>query len=262
VGELEVEPRGGVRAEPPAGYVAADAGALRLGPEDWGSAVHWDGRGKSPLEPLSPGLFRYRPVSAAWARRFAAETRRLRAWSVARGQLPAPANSLSDYGFDLAPLGFRPLLEALLERAIEPWRERLFRELRLAPLDQIHGFVVEYGPGADADLSYHVDQSELTLNLCLDGDFVGSELCFAGLRCLAHRQEAPEPSERLPVEHEPGVALLHAGALRHWVEPIQAGRRTNLILWATSEGREPHGSLSGNPACPACARRGAGPGGS
>lgn len=251
------EPWGQVRATPPPGYTPADPLAFELSPADWGSAVSFDGRGKAPVEPLSAGLFRYRPLSADWSRRFAAETRRLHAWSRSRGTAPAPANSLSDYGFDLAPLGFGPLLAALLERAIEPWRERLFGDLCLPRLDRIHGFVVEYGPGADLDLAYHVDQSELTLNLCLDGDFVGSELVFAGLRCLAHRQDAPEPSERLSVEHEPGVALLHAGALRHWVEPIQSGRRTNLILWATAEGCEPHGSLAGNPACPGCASRSA-----
>jgi hypothetical protein len=149
-------------------------------------------------------------------------------------------------------LGFGPILAALLQRCIEPWRAALFRDLELPRLDSVHGFLVEYGAHRDRDLAYHVDDSEITLNLCLDGDFVGSEVVFAGLRCLEHRQSPIDPSERLAVDHEPGVALLHAGALRHWVEPIQAGTRSNLILWATSKDSEPQTKLVKNRACPIC----------
>lgn len=239
-------------ALPPEGYQALHPGAWRLESSDLGPASRWDGHGKAPLEPLAPGLFRYRPVSPTWAKNLAKEGRHLRRWLLAQGELPAPANSLSDYGFDLAPLGFAPLLKALLEHCIEPWRERLFPELKLPPLDRVHGFLVEYGTGRDQDLAYHVDDSELTLNLCLDGDFVGSEVVFAGLRCLEHRQRPIDAAERIAVEHEPGVALLHAGALRHWVEPIQAGTRSNLILWASKADQETHSGLTRSAACPAC----------
>eukprot|EP00958_Prasinococcus_capsulatus_P029955 scaffold7819_cov323-Prasinococcus_capsulatus_cf.AAC.2 len=52
----------------------------------------------------------------------------------------------------------------------------------LLRLDHHRSFVVSYQDGADVDLAYHYDDSEVTLNLSLGTEFEdGGELLFGGL---------------------------------------------------------------------------------
>ena len=70
-----------------------------------------------------------------------------------------------------------------------------FREDYLAPLarllypawvgrglDSHRAFVVKYGLGEDLDLSYHYDNAEVTLNVCLGRRFAGGELYFGTMK--------------------------------------------------------------------------------
>jgi hypothetical protein len=50
------------------------------------------------------------------------------------------------------------------------------------PLDSHHGFIVEYEIGKDSKLDFHVDDADVTLNLCLGQEFKGGALYFAGAR--------------------------------------------------------------------------------
>ena len=68
--------------------------------------------------------------------------------------------------------------------------------------------------------SEHVDDSKVTVNFTLGGDFAGSDLSF----------------DRLVVPQRPGLAVVHPGDLAHEVEPITAGERFNLVFWLR-EGR-------------------------
>jgi hypothetical protein len=110
----------------------------------------------------------------------------------------------------------------------------LFQEVGGSQLDGEHAFLAEYSRGGDEELGFHVDDSAVTLNLCLGTDFSGSELYFEGLRCDQHRQTWAGPDESFEYEHEPGVAILHAGRHRHGVLPLRRGARRNLILWCQS----------------------------
>lgn len=103
-----------------------------------------------------------------------------------------------------------------------------------ADIDHHHSYLVEYGQELDEDLGFHVDDSEVTLNLCLGEDFSGAELMLLGARCDVHRQTPVVGSEVIEVEHEPGQAVLHAGRQRHRVDPIRRGIRRNLIAWLRS----------------------------
>ena len=79
-----------------------------------------------------------------------------------------------------------------------------------------------------------VDDSDVTLNLCLGTLFEGGDLLFSGRRCERHRQGPSPDSERRRVAHVPGAAILHAGADRHEALPLEGGRRLNLIVWCKS----------------------------
>ncbi|GMY32351.1 Fe2OG dioxygenase domain-containing protein [Fagus crenata] len=51
-----------------------------------------------------------------------------------------------------------------------------FPEVGGSTLDSHHGFVVEYGMDRDVELGFHVDDSEVTLNVCLGRKVL--VLCF------------------------------------------------------------------------------------
>ncbi|QDU83205.1 hypothetical protein Pla163_03030 [Planctomycetes bacterium Pla163] len=152
-------------------------------------------------------------------------------------ELDAP-NSMHAHGVALDELLLEWVLDDLLANAVRPIARHLFTEFAGADLDAHHGYLVEYAKDADQDLGFHVDDSEVTLNLCLgDAPFDGSELTLMGLRCELHRQTVVFGDETIEVEHRPGTAILHAGAHRHRVEPIRRGRRRNLILWCRASSR-------------------------
>lgn len=70
---------------------------------------------------------------------------------------------------------------------------------------------------------------------------------FGGIRCAKHQPTGILPriilsihlcilhlDEGIYVSHKVGTALIHLGRHRHLAQPIQSGRRVNLILWFTS----------------------------
>ncbi|KAI9384360.1 hypothetical protein POPTR_012G051200v4 [Populus trichocarpa] len=109
-----------------------------------------------------------------------------------------------------------------------------FREVGGATLDSHHGFVVEYGKDWDVDLGFHVDDSEVTLNVCLGKQFSGGELFFRGTRCDKHVNTGSQPEEIFDYSHVPGGAVLHLGRHRHGVRATTSGHRINLLLWCRS----------------------------
>lgn len=162
-----------------------------------------------------------------------------------------PPNGMHEYGFVLDGLGFRSLLADLMGRHLAPLLAHLYPDFGGRELDHHHGFLVEYARDRDEDLGFHVDDSEVTLNLCLGSRFEGGELYFRGLRCPRHMQSEPDPNEVFDFHHEPGVALLHAGMHRHGVDYHRGGLRRNLILWCRSSRQRGGPGADPNAPCPA-----------
>jgi len=142
-----------------------------------------------------------------------------------------PPNSMHTSGIVLEPLGLSPAMAVIRKEVIHPLAQVLFPEFDT--LDSQYGFVATYGDGLDRDLGFHVDDSEVTLNLCLRHDSDGGQVVFQGRRCGAHRQTPHSPEEEVGVILAPGDALIHAGAHRHLVAPV-SGERRNLIVWNRS----------------------------
>ena len=143
-------------------------------------------------------------------------------------------NSMNSYGFILEDLNAQPPWEQMMQDVISPISAELFPLVHGQGLDELHSFVVEYGSGLDRDLGFHVDASDVTVNLCLGENFVGNELYFEGRRCELHRQTPAFPGEKFFYSHQPGVAILHAGKHRHGAVSIESGIRRNVILWCSS----------------------------
>ena len=221
-------------------------------PEAWTleGAFHTDfvAAGRDPerlvalARPVHPGLWALPVLDPTWCAHHRSEVASYRAWAArARVEVVAP-NSMNRYGLVLdsevdgdAPTP-RLLDLAPLRVALAPLTARLFPEVGGGALDSHHGFVVSYAMNGDVDLSFHADDAEVTLNLCLGGGFEGGELWFEGRRCFSHHDDAARPGEPFTWVHEPGVALLHAGAHRHGARPIRQGSRDNLILWMRAGG--------------------------
>jgi hypothetical protein len=139
-------------------------------------------------------------------------------------------NSMHSYGVLLSDLGLEGLGFGLAKAAVEPLIGR-FPGVE-GPVVDAHAFAVSYGRDRDEDLGLHVDDSTLTLTLCLGCTFTGGEVVFEGARCPAHRQGPCWPDERQAWAPRPGLGLVHRGAHRHHVRPVGLGRRVSLVVWA------------------------------
>jgi hypothetical protein len=207
-------------------YTLGDAGLASTGPSD----LHPE----HELEEVHPRLFAGPLLTLDWCGRLVAEFARLRAWSAAHGIPPVAPNSMSRYGLILDDLGLGAAVRWLTREVLRPLAASRYADLGGADLEDPHAFLVEYGDDADQELGLHVDDSEVTLNLCLGETFEGGELYFEGLRCESHRQTPCSTADTFLYQHAPGRALLHAGKHRHGAHPIRRGRRVNLIVWCRS----------------------------
>ena len=158
------------------------------------------------------------------------------------GQPFESPNSMHFSGVVMADLGLEDACHRIRKRIMRPIGEALFPHL--GTLDGDYSFAATYGRGLDNRLNLHVDASEVTLNVCLGHQFSGGALVFQGLRCANHRQHGHRPDEEVHVTLKPGEAIVHAGAHRHLVLPVE-GERRNLIMWCRSSAapprNQPHG---------------------
>lgn len=176
-------------------------------------------------------------------------------WCRHHQKKPTRPNSMNNYGVVLAELGLEPAMDELLYTWLVPLTRRYFPEHAGSGLDHQHAFVVDYAEDGDLSLGFHVDDSEVTLNVCLGLSFEGAEVYFRGERCDAHREDPANDAESWQWAPSPGMAILHAGAHRHGVHPLRAGRRVNLIVWArSSRHRRAHPIAHAGPAswCRGC----------
>ncbi|GLT91888.1 hypothetical protein SLE2022_097500 [Rubroshorea leprosula] len=143
-------------------------------------------------------------------------------------------NTMNKFGAVLDDFGLEAMLDRLMEDFIRTISKVFFPEVGGATLDSHHGFVVEYGIDRDEALGFHVDDSEVTLNVCLGKQFSGGDLFFRGVRCDKHVNTETLRGEILDYSHVPGHAVLHRGRHRHGARATVSGRRVNLLLWCRS----------------------------
>lgn len=207
------------------------------------------------LDEVHPEVYAFTPVTDAWRQQLVEEILHFETWVLETGCRHDPPNSMNNYGVILDQIGFQPMLSAVMAQCVAPLAAELFAEVGGETLDEHHGFAVEYRPGGDVDLGFHVDASDVTLNLCLGSSFVGGELYFEGRRCELHRQTGCSSADRFVYRHRPGVALLHAGKHRHGALEIRQGERINLIVWCRSTAYARQQAEAAWDACPEWCQR-------
>eukprot|EP00928_Gymnodinium_smaydae_P004187 TRINITY_DN11454_c0_g1_i3.p1 TRINITY_DN11454_c0_g1~~TRINITY_DN11454_c0_g1_i3.p1 ORF type:complete len:522 (-),score=136.21 TRINITY_DN11454_c0_g1_i3:93-1658(-) len=139
--------------------------------------------------------------------------------------LPAKRpNSMNNYGIILDEIGLELLIDEL-QRLLQPIGDLHFRGAG-SLWDGHHCFIVRYREGEDLGLDMHVDDSDVTFNICLGLDFAGAGLQFCGVMGKDnHRKRS------YTYQHRKGVCVCHLGRKRHGADDITTGERLNLILW-------------------------------
>jgi len=187
----------------------------------------------SNLEQVHPGIFRFSIFKEEFCVKLMQEVYHFEQWCLDHGLSPQRPNSMNNYGAILDDFGFRPVLEAFVQKYMNRLSKVAYPHIG-DTLDGHHGFTVSYEIGKDTNLSFHKDDSEVTLNVCLGDRFTGGDLFFGGVRCETHQQIPPTSEESIEIAHEIGMCLLHEGRHRHLATDITSGTRNNLILWCTS----------------------------
>jgi len=140
---------------------------------------------------------------------------------------------MNNYGVILADVGFSDLISDLMEHYLSPFTKLYFSNHFGADLDYFHCFSVRYKIGEDLNLALHVDDSEVTFNVCLGKEFKGGLLNFYG-----EKGTPSDKKEQFAYEHHIGTGILHSGLHWHEAEKITEGERDNLILWCRSSKAE------------------------
>jgi hypothetical protein len=180
------------------------------------------------------GIYVFDMLTPEFCRELLEEVDQFEQW-MAEEELPVVRpNTMNNYGAILDSFGFAPFLQELMTSYVRPFAALFYPDVGGDSLDEHHGFVVAYQMGKDTKLDFHVDASDVTLNVCLGQRFTGGELFFRGLRCGLCQQTEPLPGESFDIAHVTGQAILHRGNHRHGAHPITDGDRFNLILWCAS----------------------------
>ncbi|CAL0316402.1 unnamed protein product [Lupinus luteus] len=184
-------------------------------------------------EPVK-GIFTFQMLQPKFCEKLISEVDHFERWvSQTKFRIMRP-NTMNQYGAVLDDFGMDTMLDRLMNDFILPISRVFFTEVGGSTLDSHHGFIVEYGTNRDLELGFHVDDSEITLNICLGKEFSGGELFFRGVRCDEHVNTETQPEEIFDYSHVPGQAVLHCGRHRHGARPTTSGHRLNLILWCRS----------------------------
>lgn len=189
---------------------------------------------QSQIEVLAEGIYRISIFQPQVLQALADEIASLEEWSKKHQVSLQPPNSMHDYGIEMSLMGLNDLWQHFTTEIADTIVKVLFPELPVGQIDHHHAFSVTYGSNHNRSLGFHADDSEVTFNFCLGGDFIGSDLYFQGRRCFNHLQTPHRPEEHLEIEQIPGTCIVHVGLHRHGVLPILEGSRRSLIVWTKS----------------------------
>lgn len=189
---------------------------------------------KSIMSEPAPGVYTFNMLQPRFCEKLLAEVENFEKWVTETEFGVMRPNTMNKYGAVLDDFGMESMLHRLMEDFIRHISKVFFADVGGYSLDSHHGFVVQYGHNRDVELGFHVDDSEVTLNVCLGKQFSGGELFFRGVRCEKHVHNEALPEEIFEYSHVPGHAIIHRGRHRHGARPTTAGSRVNLLLWCRS----------------------------
>ena len=144
------------------------------------------------------------------------------------------ANSMHRSAIPIKELYLDNLIQLFVDKILVQIIYSIFPEKKDQLFDSIHSYIVRYSEDTDINLGVHVDDSAVTMNLCLNEQFIGSDLIFTGVRCPIHVDTPCSDSEDIFIKHKKDFMTLHNGKNRHYVNSINEGKRYGLIIWCQS----------------------------
>uniref|UniRef100_J3KX08 Fe2OG dioxygenase domain-containing protein n=2 Tax=Oryza brachyantha TaxID=4533 RepID=J3KX08_ORYBR len=186
---------------------------------------------------VSPGVYAFHMLKPSFCEMLMAEANHFFTWARTADQrimspitLDMPAAGRGACLFDF---GLQGMLDNLMKNFISPIATVLYPEVGGSTLDSHHSYVVEYDE-TDPARGLHVDDSEVTLNICLGKHFTGADMYFRGIRCGNHINSGMHDEEHFVHPNVPGQVMLHHGSHRHGVFPVTSGQRVNMVMWCRS----------------------------
>ncbi|KAK9115067.1 hypothetical protein Syun_021864 [Stephania yunnanensis] len=160
---------------------------------------------RSIIAEPSPGVYTFEMLQPHFCELLLSEVENFERWvQEVKLRIMRP-NTMNKFGAVLDDFGLEAMLDKLMDDFIRP-----------------------------ISRGFHVDDSEVTLNVCLGKQFSGGQLFFRGIRCDKHVNTETQPEEFLEYSHVPGQAVLHRGRHRHGARATTSGHRINLLLWCRS----------------------------
>ncbi|KAL9998815.1 putative procollagen-lysine 5-dioxygenase, Procollagen galactosyltransferase [Helianthus debilis subsp. tardiflorus] len=187
-------------------------------------------------EPV-PGVYTFNMLNLNFCEKLIHEVKHFEAWARNTDSSILRPNTGNEDGVSLDDIGMKATLDQLMEDYISLISRVLFPDVGGCSLDSRHGYVLQYGNDkAIKEVSdLHVDDSEVTLHVCLGNQFAGGELVFGGQRCKDHVNSGTHIEKEfyslLPVG---GQAIIHRGCRRYGAKPIKFGHRYNFLMWFKS----------------------------
>jgi hypothetical protein len=141
---------------------------------------------------------------------------------------------MNNYGLIMEELGMKEFFDEFIFNYVKYLLLAMSKDNH--EIDDYHAFVVEYNMDGDQSLDFHVDDSEVTINICLGDIFEGisnfnsgCNVYFAG---FADKEETWDDYDEYV--NEKYKAILHDGDHRHGATKLISGHRLNLIIWLRS----------------------------
>ncbi|XP_010479297.1 PREDICTED: uncharacterized PKHD-type hydroxylase At1g22950-like [Camelina sativa] len=182
-----------------------------------------------------PGVFVFQMFQPDFIQRLLKEVDNFRIWTFRTNLKIRKPTYKTIHGVVLDDFGLSIMLNKLMQDFIFPLCKVFFPDVCGEMFDSHHGFVVEYGENRNvAELGCQIDDSEITLNVCLSKQFEGGELCFRGKRCKKHARADAHPEEIFDYRQIPGQAILYRGCHRTGARATTSGSRVNMSLWCKS----------------------------
>jgi len=128
-------------------------------------------------------------------------------------------NSMNKYGKVLGGRGWNDWVSATIQNTLQPLARHAFDGMKLKR--RAHAMTVEYDVKKQKSLASHVDSSDLTLNVCLDGKFTGGDLMVY----------SNDGRASVRIKQKPGLAIVHTGDTLHRATKLKTGTRRNLVIW-------------------------------
>ncbi|KQK03039.1 hypothetical protein BRADI_2g05177v3, partial [Brachypodium distachyon] len=188
------------------------------------------------MRPVAPVVVAFPMLRPGFCDMLVAEVQNFYMWACTTKQKILRTNALntSPYGVVLSDMGMQGVLDDLMKQFVSPISTVFFSEVGGGSLDSHVSFVNLYHGDDNNGTDWHVDDSEVTLSVCLGKEFTGGEMYFNGRRCENHTTSMEKDEEKVIHPQVPGEALLHHGRHRHSVFPTFSGFRADMTMWCRS----------------------------